>query len=215
MACTQPCSCCKGACCNGGTCSQETCEDCELGGGEYQGPATSCDGVTCSLPCTDCYKDCIATNDGDTLTTDCAASGGADPGYFWEWTESGIDYSVYLLYGRTFGDPALNCGSYYCATRAYDSVLSRERTFNWPVTPVYSADGCVESLTVGSGTEGDGSFSCVLSWLACDGVDCGDLTPPTPGPFEFSCSGVACADDTTCYGGYCVDGFCGPEAPPP
>lgn len=55
MACTNPCSCCKGACCTAGVCTQATCEDCEPAG-VYQGAGTSCDPNPCEAcdPCTDC-----------------------------------------------------------------------------------------------------------------------------------------------------------------
>lgn len=221
MPCTQPCSCCKGACCTAGVCEQKTCADCEPAG-EYQGPGTSCDPNPCAIPCDDCYKDCVATNGGDPITASCAGGPGGDPGVFWERTDSGVDYKIYLYVGQTFGYPSLNCYDSYMASTAHDSVTGARRTYIYPdIAVAFSADGCIESITPGSPVQGDADVCSVIgAWAGCDNGsdDCDNVTPDTPGSIEFSCDKITCTGDGDCPPGigtgYCIDGFCEPDAPP-
>lgn len=77
MACTQPCSCCKGACCyddGGMVCAQHTCEDCEaLPSGTWKGAGTNCADYDCTDGCCE-DLDCVDSS-GEFSYTNCL------PGY--------------------------------------------------------------------------------------------------------------------------------------
>lgn len=138
------------------------------------------------VPCTECLKDCTATNNGLEATYVCSLT----PLYGeWEWIDGTTTYRIFLAPYRTEGYSEINCGG----TQLYSSVTDAEgnqRTFSWGHTLIYDENGCLASIQIDdSGTQESAEF-CSGTSEACFGSNCGDLIPPVPN-IAYTCVDIS------------------------